>query len=44
MEARLAAHLWAWLDGYAGHDDELRLRRTVRQAAWGTWRGCAGKL
>lgn len=35
VEARLAARLWTWLDAYAGHDDEPRLRRLIRQAAFG---------
>jgi hypothetical protein len=35
LEARLAARLWTWLDAYAGHDDEPRLRRLIRQAAFG---------
>jgi hypothetical protein len=36
VEARLAALLWTWLDAYAGHDDEPRLRRLIRQAAFGS--------
>ena len=35
LEARLAARLWTWLDAYAGHEDEPRLRRLIRQAAFG---------
>jgi hypothetical protein len=35
VEARLAARLWTWLDAYACHDDEPRLRRLIRQAAFG---------
>ncbi|WAJ46989.1 hypothetical protein OK015_11370 [Mycobacterium sp. Aquia_216] len=37
VEAWLAARLWTWLDAYAGHEDEPRLRLLIRQATFGGW-------
>jgi hypothetical protein len=37
VEAGLAARLWTWLDAYAGHQDEPRLRLLIGQATFGCW-------
>ena len=37
VDTRLSARLSTWLDAYAGHDDEPRLRRLIGRASHGSW-------